>query len=294
MKKILSSLLLLSVFLTCTSFYFMFSGYDDKYVNIVTVDYKKEKIIMVNMLMDEGRVKAKYFAAKDNNGNSVYERYKHWEKGKNVIVISSGTYLNYMGEPDGLTIDDGVIVNNVLSEKFDALVVVNNTGGISVSSLKEANLTIKCNTENKVFDLRKSWDKTLFCQCAKDQEATVFQTHLLVYKDVLKFGANPLECYNCGAARERRFLAVCKDENNKTVHLIIHLPSASTLYDATKKVFDFLKVYADMKEVTFMVNLDVGAQDVFQMYDKNKTVLNNVQGRLDPSYAHNLLAYYFQ
>lgn len=274
-------------------FQVLVAGYDKNFVEITTAVFKDEKYTMVNMKRKDDRVRAKYFAAKDNNGKSVYERYKSWAAGKNIILVSSGTYMNDSYQPVGLTIDNGVVVNSTLSDQFDGLVIVYATGGVVVSNLKMANLSINCEGTNRVFDIRKSFEKTQFVECAKAAEATVFQTHLLVYKNELKIYPSP-GCKLPPCDRERRFLAVCKNEDGELVHIIIHSPDHSTLYDGTKKVFEFLKIVKDMQEVVFMINLDTGFQDVFQLYDDKGNIMSAIAGQKDPSVAINLLTYYYQ
>lgn len=269
------------------------SGYDANLVEISTATWKNEKYIMVNMQREGERIKAKYFAATDYNGNSVYSRYKSWSAGKNIVLVTSGTYMNNNYQPVGLTIDNGVMVNETLSKEFDGLVIVQATGGVVVSNIEEHNLSMKCNGTNEVFDITNSWDKTSFVDCAKEVAATVFQTHLLVYKNELKIYSS-WGCKLPPCERERRFLAVCKNEDGKIVHVIVHSPTASSLYDGTKKVFEFLTEFKDMQEVVFMINLDTGYQDVFQLYDKTGIQRSDIKGQKDISVAVNLLVYYYQ
>lgn len=268
--------------------------YDPEYVEISSVTHKGSKFKMVLMRRDGDRVRAKYFAAKDEAGNSVYHRYEEWKKQySGIILMSSGTYMNDQVKPEGLTIDNGVSVNETLIQnKMDALVIVYATGGIVVSDLKAADLTVSGGnvTPGKKFDLRKSSDDLeTFIEWAQNQEATVFQTHLLVYKNVLKLSASN----SSPEPRERRFLAVGKDAEGKTVHVIIHSPDYLSLYDGTQKVLNFLNETKDIT-VTFMINLDTGYQDVFELHNKDCSVNATIKGVKSPSVAVNLLAYYFQ
>jgi hypothetical protein len=47
-------------------------------------------------------------------------------------------------------------------------------------------------------------------------------------------------------------------------------------------------------EVTFMVNLDTGYQDVFKLYNKDGTLNQTITGQVELSTAVNLLSYYFE
>lgn len=266
--------------------------YDSGFVDISTVHYKNEQYNVIYMKRDGNRIKAKYFAAKDFNGNNVYNRYQKWSSGKNIILVSSGTYMDSYGVPVGLTIDNGIPVNKALTNDFDGLVVVYATGGIAVSNLKDGDLVLSGGgvSGSKKFDLRKSaWDLQTFLDWSKSQEATVFQTHLLVYKNKLSISS----LNSSPKVAERRFLAVGKDENGKIVHVIVHCPVSATLYEGSKKALDFLNSFKDM-EVTFMINLDTGYQDVFQLFNKDGTQNATIKGQKDLSVAVNLLTYYFE
>lgn len=268
--------------------------YDPNYVEISNVSYKNEIYSVVMMRRDGNRIKAKYFAAPDYNGNNVYQRYLNWSRSSgNIVLVSSGTYMDDKQTPVGLTIDNGIPVNQTLvNEKMDALAIVFATGGIVVSNLKEGDLSVSGGgvDPNRKFNLRRSTtDLQDFMDWATSQEATVFQTHLLVYKNALVISS-----YNSAPApRERRFLAVGKDEDGKLVHVIVHCPQNASLYDGSRKVLDFLNNFKDI-EVTFMINLDTGAQDVFELHNSDCSVNKVIKGKQELNTAANLLSYYFQ
>jgi len=268
--------------------------YDRDYVEVSNVEYKGENYSVIYMQRSGERVRAKYFAAKDAYGNSVNKRYNNWKNtNPGVILVSSGTYWNGQGIPEGLTIDNGVMVNeSLIRNKMDALTIVFATGGIVVSDLKEGNLRISGGGVNpkRKFDLRgNSQDLYDFKKWAKSQEATVFQTHLLVYGDELKISG-----YNSDKnPRERRFLAVGKNEDGDIIHMIIHRPDYATLYDSSKKTKEFLNNYAEM-EVIFMINIDVGFQDVLELKNWDCSTNKTIKGRIGMNKAVNLLVYYFK
>lgn len=272
------------------------SGYDPNYVEVTTSVYNNEKFIMVNMKREGEKVKAKYFAAKSSNGDNVFKRFTEWSKNKNIILLTGAAYFtgtNYDDAvPFGLTIDDGKLVNENMPPKgFDGLAIVYATGGIACSNISDGNLLIKgkCNPNNKTMDVRNAWDRKEFINCAKEQSATVFQQHLLVYKDELKISTN-----SSSEKRERRFLAVGKDESGKMVHTIVHYPTYTTLLNGAQKVYKFLKEYKEMKEIIFMINLDTGYQDVFRIYDKTGKIRTDIKGPVEPEKAVNLLVYYYE
>lgn len=261
--------------------------YSSDYVDIASVDDYR----IVTMSRENDRVKAKYFAARDFDGKSVYERFNIWKRNNpNVILLSSGTYTDNYFNPQGLTIDNGVVVNqNLIGDKMDALVIVYATGGIAVTDLRQGDLTVngiqrKLNIRNSPYDLDD------FIEWSKEQDATVFQTHLLVYKNEIKVNSSN----SSREKRERRFLAVGKDENGKIVHMIIHNTVHKTLYEGTKATLDFLRMQRDMENIIFMINLDTGAQDAFVLNNPDCSINSSIRGTIDPSKAVNLLAYYFK
>jgi len=134
--------------------------YDSDLVNVSNVTYKGEQYTTVYMQRKGNRVKAKYFAAKDVNGETVPNRYKKWSASKNVVLYSSGTYMDKMdntGNPIGLTIDNGVMVNrSLINNRLDGLVIVYATGGIAISNLKDGDLTLSGGgvDVNKKFNLK--------------------------------------------------------------------------------------------------------------------------------------------
>ena len=268
--------------------------YDSKYVDISTLEFKDHSYDVVSMSRKDNRIKAKYFGAKDYDNTSVPNRYKQWAIGKNIICLTSAGYMDDKYIPVGLTIDNGVLVNGTIAD-FDGLVIVYATGGVVASDLKKADLTVtggdipagtKLDLKNNAFHLQQ------FIDWAESQKATVFQTHLFVYKNILDQKTEKT------VYRERRFLAVGsvlnKTTNEKEVkHIIVNSPSYSTLYDGCKRSLDFLNTYKNM-EVTFMINLDPGAQNVFFLYDSEGKECEIIKGTLPISSAANLLVYYYE
>jgi hypothetical protein len=238
----------------------------------------------------------KYFAAKEN-GKSVYDRYREWSANKSIIAYSSGTYMDLCGgnpiqaNPVGVCFDAGKLVNARIKDGMDGLIIVYATGGVVASNLKEGNLSVKeSSTGNSyVLNLRNAIDFGTFKTWAKQEEATVFQTHLLNYKGVLGVGTN-----GSSDTRERRFLAVCKDEDGNIIHCLINLAGNNTLYDATTKVSNYLSQFEDMDNIIFLINLDTGCQDVFQTFDENGNTKSGFSGRMPVSTAANLIVYYYE
>lgn len=273
-----------------------YAQYDKQYVKISTVKHKgfSYKVIYMDRGLSGKKINAKYFAAKDLNGNSVPNRFYNWSKGKNIISVTSGTYMdNYdskLARPVGLTVDNGIVVNKGIAD-FDGLVIVYATGGIVATNLKDKNLTVQGGSISGMpLDIKgNAYHFNEFLKWCKENEATVFQTHLLVYKNNLKISS-----YNSSLEpRERRFLAVGNDAEGNLVHCIVHSPESTTLYEGSKRTLNFLNEFKEMN-VMWMINLDTGAQNVFSLYNADGKINSTIKGTLTVSEAINLLVYYYQ
>lgn len=290
------SFIYLFIITTSFSLFGQNNCYESDYVEQVNAEYKGDKYSVIKMYRDGGRVNAKYFAAQDYQGNSVYNRYQNWKQTEsNIILVSSGTYMDNSTppKPQGLTIDNGVSVNKALIyDRMDALVIVYATGGVAVSDLREGNLTLSGGgvDPNRKFNIRgSSRDLYDFMKWAESQEATVFQTHLLVYRNKVEISSTN----SSRTARERRFLAVGKDSYGDIVHMIVFRPDNVPLYKGSAETLEFLNKFSEV-EVIFMINLDTGYQDVFQFNNPDCSVNQTVKGKKALSQAVNLLVYYFK
>jgi len=269
------------------------------YVSAYPVTQGGESYRIIELSRKDKRVNAKYFAY-EKNGKSIAQRYTEFKKSHNVILFTSGTYMtdhnSANAKPVGLTIDDGAVVNNKLSG-MDGLVIVYATGGIVVSNIEDKDLTLG-GLPGKI-DLNNGQHMPRFRDWAEDKKATVFQTHLLAYKNELKFKLNKENYRKTSAGkqlRERRFLAICKTKSGEVKHLIIHKGDKSkgeNLYDASEKVLNFLK-YRKQFEVIALLNLDPGSQDVFQYYNNDGKENPIIKGEVGIDNARNLLVYYFE
>ena len=273
-----------------------FSQYNDNYVQVKGANIYGDDIKVVKMSRKDNHVKLKYFAAKEN-GKSVYDRYRSWSANKSIIAYLNGSYSDMcvgnplLPNPVGVCFDAGKMVNGRIKDDMDGLIIIYATGGLLVSNLKEGNLSIKESKSGKssVLNLRNAMDFSTFKNWAKEEEVTVFQTHLLNYKDSILIYPN-----SSPNARERRFLAVCRDEDGSIVHCIINLAGTNTLYDATIKVTDYLKKIEDMKNIIYMVNFCCGCYDVFQAFDENGNYKAGFSGMMPINSAPNLLVYYYE
>lgn len=292
---------LISIFLTC----FIPRGivdptdYDKTLVQISTLTIENEPYGIAKFNRRGERVKVKYFACKNYNGESVEKRFLSWSSNKNVIAYSSGTYMTGCYEdarPVGLCIDAGVLVSEKLEmNKLDGLIIVQATGGVVASNLKEGNLTVTYpDKSRRTFNLRNvSKDLEDFKDWAEQTGATVFQTHLFVYKNQLLITPNASQ-----TAQQRRFLAVCKMPNNEIVHYLINLSTPSSIMKGAEKAFNFLQKNQEISELVFLINLDTGCQNIFKLFDSRGNEYNSRifkgDNAIELKNAANILAYYYE
>ena len=264
--------------------------FDCGYVETISVSFEQDRYQVISMKRQPGNhIKAKYFAATDERGNPVYARYAQWAASKSVILATSGTYRDDSYTPVGLSIDNGVLVNRNLSA-FDGLVIIYATGGIAVTNLRNDDLTVDNNGVATKYRVRASaYDLSSFIAWAAKNQATVFQTHLLAYKNQLTIFANSSDKVNA-----RRFLAVGRNDEGELYHVIVQCPAANlTLLAGAQKALRFLNNFQNL-DVIFMINLDTGAQDVFKLYSCNGAENPLIKGQLPMTEAANLLAYYYE
>lgn len=267
--------------------------YDENYVLTSFERIRGELYSVVQATRKGERVKVKYFADKDQAGKSVYNRYMEWSRNKSIIAVSSGTYFDQNDHPVGICIDDGYTVNNTQVDNMDALVIVYKTGGIVVSDLDEGNLTVQSPSGSMALNLRNNFDRSRFFSWSRDNSATVFQTHLMYFKNTLRVGTNADR-----SLRERRMLAVTRDEEGAVNYFLVNLKASqgggNTLYNATQKIVEFLKSYTS--EIIFLINLDVGAQDIYMVKEPNGKTKSaeGFSGTVPLSEAKNLLVFYFE
>lgn len=226
------------------------------------------------------KVKAKYFA------EDAYNAFNSWKSGKDIILISSGAYSTGWNSatdtPVGLCVDNGSIVNMNIENDLDGLVIVEAVGGVRVSDIDNKDLYLQ--SLNRTVSPRE--DKYLLTNWGKDENATIFQTHLLAYTDGLRINEK-----KSSKATARRRLFVLGYYDGKLFHAIFHITQDVTLYDAT---YDAMKTMESLNiNVVSILNLDTGGYDILEVYDDYGSQINYLQGTKDKSSATNLLIYYY-
>lgn len=275
-----------------------FAQYDPEYVRLsyLSLGDDGDSCSLVDMSRQGERVKVKYFADKDRSGRTVYQRYLSWSKSKSIIAVSSGTYYgkDNTNQPIGICMDDGEVINKS-REPMDGLVIVYKTGGIVVSNLDEGNLSVRDKSGNTVvLDLNKPFDFEKFFQWGKENYATVFQTHLLYYRDKMQLGTD-----SSPNVRERRMLAAAKGFDGSIHYYIMNIINQNTLYEATRKAVGYFKSIGI--NPTFIINLDTGAQDYYEVRKSSGAKITStgknrsfLEGKLAIEASKNLLVFYFE
>lgn len=234
-----------------------------------------------------GKVKAKYFAHKDlHTSKSVYQKYSGWKGEKDILMVCSGAFTTKdYATPLGLTVDNGKIVNRSINQDMDGLVIVYGTGGIVVSDMDEGNLYL--GSLKKRIDPRNFMDKQTLISWAEKEEATIFQTQLLAYKNSLRIPSHaPKE------EAERRLLVLAINPDGEVEHIIFNIRREVYLYDISQMVFNYLK--AKNMNIVAMLNLDTGMYNILEVYDDDGDRESNVKGKENVSKATNLLTYYYE
>lgn len=277
----------IGILLFCVNSY---AQYSSSYVSIKNGG----KVTVLDMSRKDERVKIKYFAAKDGN-TSVYQKFLNWKAGRNIICYSSGTYMDdcdaSKAKPVGLCIDNGKLVNNTLTYDKDGFTIVYATGGMVASNLKDKDLTITYQDgTKKTVNIRDAFDRQIFIDWANKMSATVFQTHLLAFKNQLLIKSGSDKTSN------RRFIAVGKDYNGVLHHIIISTVAQLTLYDASVTAFNYIKTNYLLSDITYMINVDPGCQDVYKVYNADGSVEpgSGFSGSYDIRNAANLVVYYYE
>lgn len=226
------------------------------------------------------RVKAKYFA------KNAYSAYQQWKQNKDIVLVSSGAYStswNSDATPVGLCVDNGEIVNRNIENSMDGLVIVEAVGGVRVSDIDKKDLYLQ--SIGKQISPRD--DKFLLMNWGRDENATIFQTHLLAYTDGLRI--NPSRSSQNTATRR---LLVLGFFDNKLFHAVFHITKDQTLYQATKDVMETMNNIGI--KVVSILNLDTGGKDILEVFDDSRSKIPYIMGKEKVEIATNLLIYYYE
>ncbi|MCC6816676.1 MAG: hypothetical protein IT267_09715 [Saprospiraceae bacterium] len=282
-------------------FFFSANGqrYDINFVDIYTNQpYNNDYYDYIVMKRDQNRVKTKYFAENFASVESEFNTFK--SSNKSIVCYAAAGYLTgKYNQVENLTIENGEILErNIPKDRFDALVIVYANGGVVVSDLRKGNLRLQgSGAPSHDLDIRNNtWHRNSFFEWCKAEKATVFQTHLLAHNGQFILPSNADTNSPNAGKRLRRFLIVGKDNNGKLKHLIINSRSDVFLRAGALQCYNFAKEVLGLN-VSFMINLDTGAQNVFGVYNSNGTKFTGIkedESSLPINKAHNLLVYYYE
>ncbi|RYZ00285.1 MAG: hypothetical protein EOO11_02125 [Chitinophagaceae bacterium] len=244
------------------------------------------KYTLYDFDMGDGVVKAKFFA------QDAYSRFQRWRGGKKVLLVTVGAFSDSWestAKPVGLCMDDGSVVNRTPDDGMDGMVVVYNSGKITVVDLDTRYVTVNSDTGKLRLEPRESAvDRYKFLSWGQKNSITFFQAQL-VYSMHRKANLTNL---TFGNKRERRFLAIC-EKGGTTHHVVVDAPGDLELNLSASYAKGVLEY--DGFTVSFIMNLETGGRDILHVYDgsglKN---LNpnpgNEEARIEKS--TNLLVYY--
>lgn len=267
----------------------LYKSFFDEKVKAYKMEYDYDHIGQSIWISRSGKkINAKYFAYKQF-GKSIHDRYSEWKEGKKLVLSCSGAYTYSKRDeyPTGITVDNGNIVNRSIRDDMDALVLVYATGGIAVSDLDDGDLYL--GSLNKRVNIRDRNDKYEFLSWAEEEQATVFQSHLLAYTNKMRIGEE-----SDRDRAHRRILALVKDSDGELFHVIFNIREEVRLYDISNTLFHYLREKEN--DVIAMVNLDTGAYDILEVYDEENDKIDAIHG--DRSFsirkATNLITYYYE
>ncbi len=273
----------------------------------------------------QSRIKAKYIARKIDN-TTVADRYRSAKKGKKMILCCAGGYMSDCSSPTtpiGLCVDDGNIVNRTFGtdasgKDMNAIVIVEAIGGIRVKDIRKGINLVSLN--RKVFIRQCNDDLNTFLKWCISENVWLFQTHLLAYDKELNVDTN---MHTISGAK--LILAAVIDSNNDIYHVFFSFPQVQksfgfsqgqqssgflqTFFNLPKQLLPQRKTlpspnltegifnYLNEKnvEIVWMINLDAGFSDFFQVYDESGNECINVESKgCTFENTVNLLCYYYE
>jgi hypothetical protein len=230
--------------------------------------------------MQRPHARATYFAYLNINS-----KFNQLSNNKRLILATAGGYTNSKGQPEGLTVEDGNIVNATIMHDRHGLVIVEKSGGIRILNLKNRTFLLPYGGPKILNPLDNLIAFSELLTWAKQKRATLFQTHLLAFSDSVLIHPTKVNT----DLRERRILALVSDPKTKKVHhIIFDITQPHTLPDITNKIFALLKK-RNMK-VEGLLNLDVGSFNILEVYNPGGNLL--IQAPVPVDQATNLIVYY--
>lgn len=223
-----------------------------------------------------------YFAS-----GKAYTRYSEFaaQKGKsNIILATTGGFTNAEKQPEGLTIDNGRVVNAVLKPERHGIVIVEKSGNVRVENLRNG-ISLP-NYGQKLYPLSTLRDFSILLSWFKNNGATVFQTQLLAYNNqpLIELSKAPNQL------RERRLLAVVNDGGSTRHYVVVSVTANRNLAVVTEEVMDMMRKRG--KNIEAVLNFDVGSYNILRVMDKTGKEISGLRGPIEIYKATNLVVFY--
>lgn len=260
---------------------------NDHAVNIFSIQDKNKKSVIGHAVwLRRPQSKANYFAYRN-----VTAKFQQWDarNKKTVILAATGGFTNIHKKPEGLTVEKGTIVNAVLMPDRDGLVIVHDSGGISVINLKRDTIKLSLGPKSVLTIENPLQSLIAYSQLldwCRRHNATLFQTQLLTFSDQLLIDVNKAR----GQLRERRMLALVRDRTSSELHhVLVDLPTPHNLAVIAGDLFEMLQSRG--KKVEALLNLDVGSYNILEVYDPRGRTLSVPKVPAQIKNATNLIVY---
>ncbi len=260
--------------------------------SFLPISSSHDEVVHIYTLKESGKSMGHCIWLKRPDSHAAYLAYKNINRkcnllknNKRIILATSGGYTNSKLQPEGLTVENGNIVNATIMHDRHGLVIVEKNGGIRILNLKNSEFLLPYGGPKIKNPLNNLIAFSELLTWAKNKKATLFQTHLLAFSDSILISSTKVNTQ----LRERRILALCSDPKTKEIHhIIFDITSPYTLPDVTNEIFSILK--KRNKKVEGLLNLDVGSFNILEVYNPNGKVL--IKAPVSISQATNLIVYY--
>ena len=242
---------------------------------------------------ENGLVKAKYISY-----GEIDKEFDSWSIGRVVLATSGGVetgqdkyqyFSRKLPKPLGFNADLGRIVNGELDERFDAFVIVFETGGIVVSDLSKGNLNVEV-LSRELDLLHSEADRLLLLDWVKKENATVFQSDLLVYNNSPRVVKSFLA--HDKVRKKRRFLTLAEDSNGNLYHILFDVGLGIDLQSIALELFDYLRNDKYMNVVA-MITLNAGEENPLNVYENKRIKMTYSKDRGGVGEPVNMLVYYY-
>lgn len=256
---------------------------------VFQVDRKAKQAVGYAIWMSRPQVKAHYFA-QGSGSNTLYQNFRQWQgqQGGRLLLFTTGGFTNIHGMPEGLTIQEGALVNAVIMPDRHGLVIVERSGGVRVINLQSANILLPYGS--KAYRIGSPLNSLVayadLIRWAKATNATLFQTQLLAFGDQLMIHPGRARYQ----LRERRSLALVRSpQTQELFHVIFHFP---TPYDMAEMAQDIHQVFqARGLKLEALLNLDVGSYDILECFNRQGHSIPTLKAPVPVQQATNLIVY---